>query len=101
MSTEWKCPRRPLDSLFAPRQVAVIGATDKPHSVGRTILSNLLRNPFRGALYPVNPKRNNVLGVQCWPLMATTPSTFIVASVTRRRRRRRNQLSRRSVREIS
>ncbi len=43
METQWKCPRRPLDSIFAPRHVAVIGATHKQHSVGRTVLSKLLR----------------------------------------------------------
>jgi acetyltransferase len=81
MATEWKCPRRPLDSLFAPRQVAVIGATDRPRSVGRTILSNLLRNPFGGALYPVNPKRSNVLGVQCWPDVSALPEKVDLAVI--------------------
>jgi len=43
MDTQWECPLRPLDCIFAPRHVAVIGATDKAHSVGRTVLSKLLR----------------------------------------------------------
>ena len=40
---------RPLDAIFAPRNVAVIGATDKAGSVGRTMLWNLISSPFGGA----------------------------------------------------
>ncbi|MGE3176854.1 MAG: hypothetical protein AB7O32_05265, partial [Vicinamibacterales bacterium] len=46
---------RPLNAIFSPRNVAVIGATDKPDSVGRTILWNLISSPFGGAVFPVNP----------------------------------------------
>jgi acetyltransferase len=51
---------QPLNSFFAPRSVAVIGATETSGSVGRTVLTNLLANPFGGAVYPVNPKRASV-----------------------------------------
>ena len=60
-------PRLPLDAIFAPRTVAVIGATEKPGSVGRTILWNLISNPFGGTVYPVNPNRPNVLGIKAYP----------------------------------
>jgi len=53
--------RHPLETFFAPRSVAVIGATENPCSVGRTLLTNLLGTPFGGTIYPVNPKRENVL----------------------------------------
>ena len=55
--------RVPLDSIFAPRAVAVIGATEKAGSVGRAILWNLISSPFGGTVYPVNPNRPNVLGI--------------------------------------
>jgi acetyltransferase len=45
-----------LDAIFNPRSVAVIGATERPDSVGRTILWNLISNPFGGTVYPVNPQ---------------------------------------------
>ena len=48
--------RRPLDVIFAPKTVAVIGATDRVGSVGRTVLWNLISNPFGGTVFPVNPK---------------------------------------------
>jgi acetyltransferase len=63
-------PRRPLDAIFRPRSVAVIGATEKPGSVGRTILWNLLSSPFGGTVYPVNPTRPAILGVKAYPSVA-------------------------------
>ena len=51
---------QPLDALFLPQTVAVIGAKDDPGSVGSTILHNLIAGGFKGRLYPVNPKRATV-----------------------------------------
>ncbi len=59
--------RQPLDAIFHPRSVAVVGATEKPGSVGRTILWNLLSSPFGGTVYPVNPGRPAILGVKAYP----------------------------------
>lgn len=59
--------RRTLGAFFAPRAVALIGATDKPGSVGRTILTNLIASPFGGTVYPVNPKRRSVVGIPAVP----------------------------------
>lgn len=53
-----------LDLMFAPRSVAVIGASEREDSVGRTVFWNLLRSPFGGPVYPINPRRNSVLGVR-------------------------------------
>ena len=60
----------PLDAIFHPRSVAVIGATEKEGSVGRTILWNLLSSPFGGTVYPVNPTRPAILGVKAYPSIA-------------------------------
>ncbi len=54
-------PRGPLEAIFSPRAVAVIGASEKAGSVGRSILWNLIGSPFGGTVYPVNPKRPT-----CW-----------------------------------
>jgi len=62
--------RLSLNTIFHPKTVALIGATEKPASVGRTILRNLLDQPFGGTIFPVNPKRSNVLGVRCYPSIA-------------------------------
>ena len=63
----------PLTSVFAPKSVALIGATETPSSVGRTILENLTAQTFGGAVYPVNPKRETVLGVKAYPTIASLP----------------------------
>ena len=62
--------RQPLDAFFHPRSIAVIGASEKEGSVGRTILWNLLSSPFGGTVYPVNPTRPAILGVKAYPSIA-------------------------------
>lgn len=71
LSSAEKVPSRlSLNPIFHPKSVALIGATEKPASVGRTILRNLLDQPFGGTIFPVNPKRSNVLGVRCYASVA-------------------------------
>ena len=65
--------RRPLDAIFDPDTVAVVGASDRPGSVGRTIMWNLVSNPFGGTVYPVNAKRQNVLGIKAYPSVSEVP----------------------------
>jgi acetyltransferase len=57
-----------LDPLFTPRSIAVIGATERPGSLGRAVLQNL--GPFEGPVFPVNPNRQTVLGRRCFPSLA-------------------------------
>jgi acetyltransferase len=73
--------RHPLDAIFAPRSVAVIGATEKVGSVGRTLLWNLISHPFGGAVYPVNPNRSSVLGIHTYPNIAAVPSQVDLAVI--------------------
>ena len=63
----------PLDAIFQPQSVAVIGATERVGSVGRSVLWNLLSSPFGGTLYPVNPKRTNILGVRAYKSITELP----------------------------
>src|SRR5260370_8795479 len=64
--------RRPiLRAMLNPKSVAVIGATENLQSVGRTLMENL--KSFTGGLYPVNPKRNSVLGQKAFPRIAEVP----------------------------
>lgn len=72
---------QPLSSIFSPTTVAVIGATEKPASVGRTILWNLISNPFGGTVYPVNPKRHSVLGIKAYPTIQSVPETVELAII--------------------
>lgn len=59
--------RESMDVIFNPNSVAIIGATEKEGSVGRTLVYNLISSPFGGTVYPVNPKRDSVLGIKAYP----------------------------------
>jgi len=65
---------RNLDFLFRPRSLAVVGASDRPGSVGGVVMRNLLAGGFRGPILPVNPKRAAVAGVLAYPNIAALPS---------------------------
>ncbi len=71
-----------LDAIFAPKNVAIIGATETPNTVGRTVHWNLISNPFGGAVFPVNPKRPSVLGVKAYPNVASLPEKVDLAVIT-------------------
>ena len=68
-----RAERHRLDDIFNPRSVAVIGASEREGSVGRTVLWNLLSTPFGGTVYPVNPKRASILGVKAYKDVASLP----------------------------
>ncbi len=72
---------RPLESIFAPKNVAVIGATEKEGSVGRTILWNLISSPFGGTVFPVNPKRPSLLGIKAYPTIKDVPDAVDLAVI--------------------
>jgi acetyltransferase len=71
--------RNALESFFAPKSVAVIGATDHIGSVGRTVLVNLRKGAFSGKVYAVNPNRLEVLGLPCYPTIDAVPEVVDLA----------------------
>ncbi len=73
--------RQPLEPFFCPKTVAVIGATEAPNSVGRTLLRNLINTPFGGTVFPVNPKRPSVLGIKAYPAVKDIPAKVDLAVI--------------------
>ncbi len=73
-------PQR-LDAVFLPQSVAIIGAKDDPGTVGRTIMHNLSTGSFNGRIYPVNPKRDQVLGIKAFPSIASLPESVDLAII--------------------
>ena len=61
-----------LQELFAPERVAVVGATDREGAIGRAILENLHAD-LEGEVVPINPKRDEVLGLECYPNAKSAP----------------------------
>jgi len=65
---------RNLDALFKPQSVAVIGASERPGSIGRILTENLLQAGFGGPILPVNPRYKSLLGVTVYPNVASLPT---------------------------
>lgn len=68
-------PIRKLDSIFRPKRIALIGVSNEPNSVGGITLRNLVGGGFRGVVYPVNPRREAVMGIPCYPDVRSLPKT--------------------------
>jgi len=64
---------RNLDAVFRPRSVAVLGASERPGSIGRFVLENLINAGFRGDVFAVNPKHATVLGRPAYASVAALP----------------------------
>ena len=73
--------RAGLEPLFLPRSVAVIGATDREGTVGRSILSNLLETKFPAKLYAVNPVHEDILGLKTFKNIAGVPGPVDLALI--------------------
>lgn len=71
-----------LEKLFRPRSVAVVGASSAEASIGAELLKNLLRGPFQGPVYPVNPHREWVLGVKAYPAVSAIPDPVDLAVIS-------------------
>jgi len=71
----------PLDSIFHPKSLAVIGASRHPGSVGHSLLANIIDSRYQGVVYPVNPKAKGILGIRCFPRVTDIPDVIDLAIV--------------------
>ncbi|HEY6022892.1 MAG TPA: bifunctional acetate--CoA ligase family protein/GNAT family N-acetyltransferase [Pseudolabrys sp.] len=65
---------RNLDKMFRPQSIAVIGASEKPKSVGSALMANVLQAGFKGPVLPVNPKAASVYGIAAYKDVASLPA---------------------------
>jgi acetate---CoA ligase (ADP-forming) len=70
-----------LDYLFKPRSIAIIGASQKDLSIGNVIVKNLLHYGYTGALYPINPKMDEIRGIKAYPTIFDVPDEIDLAHV--------------------
>jgi acetate---CoA ligase (ADP-forming) len=70
-----------LDSLFRPRGVAVIGASNNTFSIGNRVVKNLVTHNFKGGIYPIHPKESEILGLKAYPSILDVPGPVDVASI--------------------
>ena len=64
-----------LARLFAPRSVALVGATDHPSSFGGRVFRAMLKFGYPGKIYPVNPRLREIHGLACYPGIRDLPET--------------------------
>jgi acetyltransferase len=72
---------RPLDPIFSPRSIAVVGASRNRESIGFALLHNLVLAEFRGAIYPINPYAKSIHSLKAYPSIATVPDPIDLAVV--------------------
>jgi acetyltransferase len=70
-----------LHRLFNPKTIAVIGATNRKGSVGYSVIRNLIGSGYEGVVYPINPKRESILGVKVYPSVKETPDDIDLAVI--------------------
>ncbi len=68
-----------LDAIFKPKSIAVIGASTRPGTVGSDLLANLIQDKFTGAIYPINPKADEIQGLKCYKTLADVPGNVDLA----------------------
>ncbi|MHC4689107.1 MAG: acetate--CoA ligase family protein [Planctomycetota bacterium] len=73
--------KKDIESIMAPRSIAVVGATNRPGSVGLAVFRNLLSADFHGVLYPVNPKAEFVQSVKAYPSLTDIPDDVDLAVI--------------------
>ena len=72
-----------LEKFFTPRSVALIGASSTPGKIGNSVLDSLAKYEYQGEVYPINPKASEILGIPCYPSLASInkPIDMVVVCV--------------------
>ncbi len=69
-----------IDAIFNPNSIAVIGASAEEKKVGHAVLKNLLQG-FVGKIYPINPSKNEILSLPCYPSVSVVPDKIDLAII--------------------
>jgi acetyl coenzyme A synthetase (ADP forming)-like protein len=70
-----------LEMFFDPQAVAVIGASRTPGKLGYAVLQNMVQHGYRGSVYPINPKADEILGLTCYPSVLKAPGPIDLAVI--------------------
>ncbi len=70
-----------LKKVFNPKSVAIVGASSEPGKVGYQVLNNVIKNNFKGKIYPINKKATEILGVPCFPTLTDCPTDIDFAVI--------------------
>ncbi len=70
-----------IEAIINPNSIAVVGATNRPESVGLATFKNLLQSAYKGVLYPVNSKSKSIQGVKAYPRLLDIPDDVDLAII--------------------
>ena len=73
--------RSPLEPIFSPQSVAVVGATRMPGTVPFDIFHNILKDDFQGTIYPVSPSAKSIAGVKAYKYVLDIPDPVDLAVI--------------------
>lgn len=71
-----------LNGLLKPKSIAIVGASATPGKIGYTVLKNLIESGYEGAIYPINPSADEILGLKVYPSISEVPFTIESAIIT-------------------
>lgn len=74
-------PKSPLHDFLAPESIAIVGASADTTKRGYKAMVGLVKDGYRGAIYPINPKADMVLGVKTFPTLETVPGPIDLALI--------------------
>ena len=70
-----------LDKIMCPHSLAVIGASNKEHTIGSDIMKRLVEYGFTGKIFPINPKDSEIQGMKAYPSVLEVPEEIDMAGV--------------------
>ncbi|MEM2104347.1 MAG: bifunctional acetate--CoA ligase family protein/GNAT family N-acetyltransferase [Candidatus Bathyarchaeia archaeon] len=70
-----------LDRIFNPKSIAIVGASDEEGSVGYALMKNFLKSSFKGEVYPVNIRKNEILGIKAYQNVEQLPKIVDLAVI--------------------
>ncbi|HXW02300.1 MAG TPA: acetate--CoA ligase family protein, partial [Candidatus Nitrosotenuis sp.] len=72
-----------MEKFFTPQSVALIGASATPGKIGNSVLDSLAKHDYKGQVYPINPKAEEILGLKCYPSLEaiSSPIDLVVVCV--------------------
>lgn len=70
-----------ITSLLKPKSIAVVGASTTPGKIGNTVVANLQKSGYKGTIYPINPKADEVLGLKAYPDITSVPGEIDLAAI--------------------
>jgi len=73
--------RSPLHDFLAPGSIAIVGASADPTKRGYKAMVGLVKDGYKGRIYPINPRADMILGVRAWPSLAEVPEPVDLALI--------------------